>query len=285
MNKRELIGDFFSVILGSLIFSMSLNMFLLPASIVLGGMTGIATVLNILTGFPVGIAIILLNVPLVLLNAKKYGRRFLICTIIGVTATSLATDFLPIFPVSVTDPLICSVFGGITMGAAVGILLSRGFTTGGTDLIATLLKPLLPNVSGGTVIMMADLVIILGAAIVTKDFSGIFYSLICTVTAGKVTDLLLSGARRAVQAIIITEKSNAIREKIMGDMGRGVTILEGRGGYSGEEKQVLLCVVGKRELHELRSIVYAMDAAAFVIVSDAAEVTGEGFASRSAGGM
>jgi uncharacterized membrane-anchored protein YitT (DUF2179 family) len=248
-------------------------------------MTGIATVLNLYFSLPIGLTILVLNLPLMALGARRFGRRFLMRTLIGVGATSLAADTLAIFPVTVTDPLICSALGGITAGASVGILLARGYTTGGTDLVVCLLKPILPRVSAGVLLMLADGVIILGAAALLGDFTGIFYSLICTVTAGKVTDLLLSGARRAAMVYIITDRADAVRAEILSELSGGVTLRDGRGGYSGAPKQVLLCVVGKRELHRLRRIVAAQDAGAFVIVTDAAEVHGEGFAARSAAGM
>lgn len=285
MKTREFTGDCLALIGGAALFSMAMNLFLLPGGIVLGGMTGIATVLNLYFALPIGLVILVLNLPLMVLGARRFGRGFLVRTLIGVGATSLAADILHIFPVTVTDPLICSALGGITAGASVGILLARGYTTGGTDLVVCLLKPLLPRVSTGVLLMLADGVIILGAAAILGDFTGIFYSIICTVTAGKVTDLLLSGARRAAMVLVITDRADAVRGEILTELSRGVTVLDGRGGYSGAPKQVLLCVVSKPELHRLRRIVAARDPDAFVIVADAAEVLGEGFAARSAAGM
>ena len=285
MKTREFTGDCLALIGGAALFSMAMNLFLLPGGIVLGGMTGIATVLNLYFSLPIGLVILVLNLPLMALGARRFGRGFLVRTLIGVGATSLAADILHIFPVTVTDPLICSALGGITAGASVGILLARGYTTGGTDLVVCLLKPLLPRVSTGVLLMLADGVIILGAAAILGDFTGIFYSIICTVTAGKVTDLLLSGARRAAMVLVITDRADAVRGEILTELSRGVTVLDGRGGYSGAPKQVLLCVVSKPELHRLRRIVAARDPDAFVIVADAAEVLGEGFAARSAAGM
>jgi len=285
MKTREFSGDCLALLGGAALFSMAMNLFLLPGGIVLGGMTGIATVLNLYFSLPIGLVILVLNLPLMALGARRFGRGFLVRTLIGVGATSFAADWLRIFPVTVTDPLICSALGGIAAGASVGILLARGYTTGGTDLVVCLLKPMLPRVSAGVLLMLADGVIILGAAAILGDFTGIFYSIICTVTAGKVTDLLLSGARRAAQVLVITDRADAVRMEILSEMERGVTVLEGRGGFSGAPKQVLLCVVSKPELHRLRRIVAAHDPDAFVIVSDAAEVLGEGFAARSAVGM
>ena len=285
MKTREFTGDCLALVGGAALFSMAMNLFLLPGGIVLGGMTGIATVLNLYFSLPIGLVILLLNLPLMVLGARRFGRGFLVRTLIGVGVTSLAADCLRIFPVTVTDPLICSALGGITAGASVGILLARGYTTGGTDLVVCLLKPLLPRVSAGVLLMLADGAIILGAAAILGDFTGIFYSIICTVTAGKVTDLLLSGARRAAMVLVITDRADAVRGEILTELSRGVTELDGRGGYSGAPKQVLLCVVSKPELHRLRRIVAARDPDAFVIVADAAEVLGEGFAARSAAGM
>ena len=269
------------VIFGSAMFSLALNMFILPANIILGGMTGIATVLNMFFGTPVGIMIILLNIPLIAANTYFFGTGFLGRTVIGVAATSIATDILTFFPVTTTDPLICAILGGAVMGAGIGFVMTRGYTTGGTDLIACLVKLKLKGASMGTIITVADIIIIIGAAFFTKDMTGIFYSLICTWAAGKTLDFMISGSRRAGQAFIITDKPDMIVKLIFERLDRGATVLSATGAYTGEPKNVVMCVVPKKELFFLKQIVNECDSQAFVIIGDAAEVTGEGFHSHS----
>jgi len=287
--KRDSIKRFFgecaAVITGSVLFSMSLNMFLLPSKIVLGGMTGIATVLNLFFGAPVGITIIILNIPLIIANTFFFGKGFLRRTVIGVITTSLASDILTVFPITETDPLLCSILGGLSMGAAVGILIARGYTTGGTDLVACLVKLKWKGASTGTLVMMCDLVIIVGAALVTENISGLFYSVICTWISGRVLDVILSGARQAGQAFIITSKPDETVALILKRLDRGVTVLHGEGGYTGEERRVIMCAVPKRELFYLKELVAECDPGAFLVIADATEVTGKGFVSRAAGEM
>lgn len=271
------------VIIGSALFAMSMNMFVLPADIVMGGMTGIATLIHFFTKFPVGISIILLNIPLIAANAHFFGKHFLRRTIIGVVATSVFIDLLTIFPITVTDPLMCSILGGVSSGAGIGLLISRGYTTGGTDLIACLLKLKLRKMSTGTLIAVCDIVIIVGAALFMGSFDGVFYSLICTWTMGKVMDIMISGSRRAGQAFIITGKPDEIVRLIFERLDRGVTMMDVVGGYTGEVKRMMMCVVSKSEIFYLKEIVNECDPSAFVIIADASEVTGEGFVSRAAG--
>ncbi len=271
------------IVVGSVLFAMSMNMFLLPANIIMGGMTGIATVINFFTKFPVGLAIIILNIPLLIANTKVFGRHFLGRTVIGVAATSLAVDMLNIFPITVTDPLMCSIIGGACGGAGVGLMISKGYTTGGTDLAACLIKLKLRHMSTGTLVAICDVVIIVGAALAMGTFDGIFYSLICTWTMGKVMDMMISGSRRASQAFIITSKAEDMIKLIFERLDRGVTMMDVVGGYTGEVKRMIMCVVPKSEIFYLKEITMECDPAAFVIIGDASEVSGEGFAARAAG--
>jgi uncharacterized membrane-anchored protein YitT (DUF2179 family) len=280
MKKLKLgvyLYDVAAVVAGAMLFSASMNMFLLPAQIVIGGMTGIATVINLFLNVPIGIMIILLNIPLLILNTWKFGGSFLTRTLIGIVSTSLAIDFILIFPVTITDPLLCSLFGGLTMGAALGILLSRGFTTGGTDLIATLLKLRFKHISTGTLIMVSDLVIIISSAIFTKNYDGIFYAVISIYAMGKITDIILLGSQRAEMAFIISSKPAEISSAISEQLGRGMTLLDGHGGFTQQPKRVIMCVVGKRELFFLKQLISSIDQEAFVIICEAKEVLGEGF--------
>ncbi len=286
MTRKKIKNIFYEsgiVIIGSVLFAMSLNMFVLPADIVMGGMTGIATVINFFTKFPVGLAIIILNIPLLIANTRVFGGHFLRRTIIGVVATSVAVDTLKIFPITVTDPLMCSILGGVSAGAGMGLMISKGYTTGGTDLAACLLKLKLRRMSTGTLIALCDIVIIVAAALFMGSFDGIFYSLICTWTTGKVMDMMISGSRRASQAFIITGKAEETVKLIFERLDRGVTMMDVVGGYTGEVKRMIMCVVPKNELFYLKEIAVECDPTAFVIIADASEVTGEGFISKAAG--
>ncbi len=271
------------VIFGSVMFAIAMNMFILPAGIVLGGMTGISTVLNIFFKTPVGITIIILNIPLFIANAYFFGLKFLRRTLIGVVATSIATDVLTFFPITTEDPLMCAILGGAAMGVGVGFMMTRGYTTGGTDLVACLVRIKFKNISMGTIITVADVVIILGAAVISRNFTSIFYSVLCVWAAGRVLDMMISGSKRAGQSFIITEKPDEIVKLIFERLDRGVTVIDAIGGYTGEPKKVVMCVVGRGQVFLLKQLVMECDKQAFVVISPVTEVTGEGFHVHSAG--
>ena len=272
--------DAAAVIAGAVLFSASMNMFLLPAGIVVGGMTGIATIINMFFGVPVGVMIIILNIPLILLNTRYFGKKFFVRTMVGIAATSVATDFITVFPVTVTDPLLCSLLGGVTMGVSLGILLARGYTTGGTDLVACLLKRKRRKLPTGTLIMASDLVVVGVSAILLRSFDGLLYSVISIFTMGKLADLMLDGSQHAELALIISKKPEETAKRISEKLDRGATLLDGKGSYTGEEKRVVMSVVGRRELFLLKEVVSEVDPDAFVIVCQAAEVLGEGFSDK-----
>lgn len=280
---KEVIYECGIVVVGSALFAMAMNMFVLPANIVMGGVTGIATLINHFLKFPVGLAIIIINIPLLIANTHFFGKHFLRRTITGIVATSVAIDLLNMFPVTVTDPLMCSILGGASAGIGLGLLISKGYTTGGTDLAACILKLKFRKMSTGTLISFCDIVIIAGAAFFIGTFDGVFYSLICTWTMGKVTDMMISGSRRAGQAFIITSKPDEIVRLIFERLDRGVTMMDAVGGYTGEAKRMIMCVVSKSEMFYLKEIVNECDPCAFLVIADASEVTGEGFISKAAG--
>lgn len=274
---KDIIYEIGIVIIGSVLFSMAVNMFLRPGNIILGGATGISTTLNILFGSPVGIVIIIINIPLIIANTCVYGIRFLGKTIIGIITTSVAIDVLTIFPITFTDPLLCGIFGGVTMGAGTGLLFTRGYTTGGSDLVAWLMRKKYKNLSTGRLMLIIDFVVIFGSALVLKNYETIIYSIISIYVFTFVIDLVLSGTDRAKLALIFSERYEEIADDIQNQLQRGVTVLFGRGWYTRGEKNILMCVVKKQELYKIKLVIHAHDPNAFIIFTDASEVLGYGF--------
>ncbi len=279
MKQRFLLwrADAAAVAAGAFLFSMSMNLFFLPAGIVLGGATGLASVLASFFPVPIGLTILFLNIPLLIAGARRCGKRFLIRTLIGVASTSLAIDLLPVFPVTLKDPLLCAVFGGLTMGAGAGILLSRGITTGGTDLAAWLLKRRFPRLSAGLLIMLLDLGIILGAAVLTGKADGIFYSVVSVFLMGRMTDWMMAGARRSILVLVVSDRAEEMMAHLFRATGRGITLLEARGGYTGRVRPVLMCVLRRHELYDFKRCAAKVDRRAFITVTEASDVLGEGF--------
>lgn len=280
-HAGKILWDILSVLSGAVLFAMSVNLFYIPGNIVLGGATGIATLAHYFFGWRIGAVIMAVNIPLILINARLYGMRFCVRTLIGTAATSVLVDTLDIFPVTITDPLLCAVFGAIAMGAGCGIMFTRGYTTGGTDLVAWWVRYYRPHFSVGKLITAIDFMIILAAALLLRSFESIFYSVITIYLFGHVVDYILSGYAREKLIWIISDKYRQLAGAVTDRMGHGVTILHGYGWYTGEEKQVMLCAVRKNELFSLKELVRSIDSGAFMMISEATEIYGEGFGGES----
>ncbi len=279
MNKivRQLQGSVLSIIAGSLLFGASVNMFLLPMGIVTGGATGIATAVGKLWGFPVGLVIILVNLPIFALCVRSLGIGGMVYSIIGTLLTSVTTDLLTFLPVASNDPLICALFGGAVMGIGSGMLLTSGLTTGGTDLGAYLIHKKRPSLSTGRMVIFFDTAVIVLSAVALGNFAGIIYSAICTVSYSAAIDMVQDSSRRARMIFVISDKSEDIAGEISEKIDRGVTLLTGKGYFTGKEKQIIMCVTGKAQEFPLRRLVLEVDPGAFIVIGEAAEVTGKGF--------
>lgn len=263
---------------GSFLYGFAVNMFISPGNITMGGFTGISTTLNHLIGTPVGFVTLILNIPLLIIDMKTGGGRLgLFNTLFGVLGTAIATDVLSAFPYEHTDTLLCAVFGGILLGGGTGILLSKGFTTGGSDLLAHMIHRRFPFFSTGKLILVIDAIIVLSCSGVLgtgRDILFSFASLWCFATA---LDSVLDGFSASKIVIIISDKYEIIARRITKRLFRGVTIINGAGGYTGKEKKLLFCAIKRSELFALTELVRRTDKDAFVTVSDARDVLGKGF--------
>lgn len=277
-NSKHWIKEITAVLLGSLLFAIGVDMFFTPHNIVVGGATGIASVLNYLFDLPIGIIIICINIPLLFLNALQSGWKFVLRTVVGVAATSVAIDVLAtLLPIPAQSTMLSAILGGVSMGAGSGLLISRGYTTGGSDLVAWLLKPRFPKLSTGKLIMAVDVIIIALSALIMWNFEGVIYSIVSIYVFSLVLDLTVSGSTSAKAALIFSEKYEEISARVLKDLDRGTTLLHASGGYTKKERPALLCVVKPDELYRIREIVYAEDKGAFMIYLDIREVLGYGF--------
>jgi uncharacterized membrane-anchored protein YitT (DUF2179 family) len=279
--KRSVVIDSISILLGSMITALSLNMFLVPNQVAAGGVSGIATILYYTAGLPVGWTMLALNIPLFIASIKFLGGRFGIRTIVGTFALSVFTEATTKMPVMTKDPLLASVYGGIILGTGLGIVLRHRGTTGGSDLGARLINHFWSGITIGTAIMVIDFFIIAAAGFVF-DMEKAMYALFALFISSRVIDFIQEGFNYAKAAFIISDRSGEIAKSIMDEMHRGVTVLGGKGGYTGEHREMLLCVISRMEVAQMKSIVHAIDTSAFVIIYDVHEVLGEGFRYRSA---
>jgi len=263
------------VALGLLFAAVAYRMYLVPNQVVAGGFTGVGQLLNHLLGVSVGTVNIALNVPLFLISMKSMGLRFGVRSLIAMLLLSLLIDHIPL-PPATDDMLLASVYGGAISGIGFGLILRGNATTGGTDMLASLLHRIIPVLRVSYGIFMFDGLVIIASAFAFEPQAAM-YGLISTFICNVMVDLVLEGPNSAHSYFIISDNSAAIAERILGEMDRGVTALEAMGMYSHTHKQVLLCVVNRFEAMRLRRIIFSVDPKAFVIANKAHEVLGEGF--------
>ena len=269
------IKNWLLIIAGLLAAAVAYRMYLIPNQVVSGGFTGVGQLLNHLTGISVGTVNLLLNVPLFMLSMRSMGVRFGIRSVIAMVLLSLLIDRLPV-SCATNDLLLTSVYGGAISGIGFGLILRGSATTGGTDMLAALLHRLVPVIRVSYAIFLFDGMVIIASAFAFEPQAAM-YGLISAFLCNVMVDLVLEGPNSANSYFIISDKSDAIADRILHDMNRGVTALDAMGMYSRQQKQVLLCVVNRFESMRLRRIVFETDPHAFVIANKAKEVLGEGF--------
>ncbi len=250
-----------------------------PNGIAFGGVTGVAQIVNFLfPAVPVGITVIVLNVPLFLLGWKFIGGRLLVSSLYAMFLSSVLIDvFTPLYDWQPMDPILACIFGGLMMGLSLGLVFQQGATTGGTDIIARLLKLKLAWLPMGRLLMGIDLAVILAVAFTFRTLEAALYGLVALYISTIVMDGVLYGIDTAKVAYIISDRNEAIAHAIVSGLDRGVTVLPGKGGYTGNDKNVLLCAFKQREIAAIKAVVKEIDPDAFLIVCDAHEVLGEGF--------
>lgn len=263
------------ILAGLLCSSAAYNLYLIPNNIAAGGFTGIGQLVNSIINVKVGTVSILLNIPLFLLSMKSLGLRFGLRSLLAMLGLSLFIDYLPL-PAATDDLLLATVFGGVLGGVGFGLILRGSATTGGTDMLASLIHRYFPAIRVSVGIFAVDGLVILASAFVF-DQTAAMYALICAFLMNVIVDIVLEGPNSAHSYFIISDRSEEIANCLMDELERGVTALSGKGMYSGTEKQVLLCVVNRFETMQLRRIVFSIDPSAFVIANKAHEVLGEGF--------
>jgi uncharacterized membrane-anchored protein YitT (DUF2179 family) len=277
------VRDFALVLAGALLQAVGLRTFLVPANLAMGGISGISQLINHFTGWPIGLLIFIGNVPMFLLGWRYLGgRRFLVRTAVAVATYSLFTDLLlllPFFPKKgITDDVVLnSLFGAIVLGIGYGLVYRGQGTSGGADILARILNhwrgiPMTQSY------LMTDTLVILAAGFVF-GWPKALYSLIVSYVSGLVSDSTLQGGATVRTAMIVTCQAESVAGRILSETGRGVTILNGTGAYTGAARSVLYCVVSRSEVQQIKMIVHELDPKAFLVIGQAHEAIGEGFQS------
>lgn len=278
IKTKDYVWQYVLIIIGSALFAAGFQFFLYPNSIIVGGVSGIAMIINYLTDLPVGVMNIVLNIPLFIIAWRQFGTKFVIGSFVGMMLSSVFVDLMALVSYSPTDDmLLACIIGGAIKGLGMGIIYYAGATTGGTDIIAKFVRLKYPYINFGTLILLTDAIIILAFAIIFHKVEGAMYAVIAMFVVSRVIDLVLYGVDNSNVCYIISEKSEQLVNDITDSLHRGVTILEGEGAYSHQNKQVLLCVVKRTQVSDIRKIIKNVDENAFFIITDAKNVFGKGF--------
>ena len=276
-ETQKIIIEVLETLLGAFIIAIAVSLFLLPNELSSGGFAGIGTILYYLFHFPVGITIIVLNVPLFILATFKIGKRFLIKSLIGTLSLSVFIDLLDKLTPLTNDKILACLYGGILTGVGTALILRAHSSTGGSDLAGNIIKEYKPMARTGNLIMIIDSVIVILNVIFLKKVEIALYSAITIYLMGKIIDIVFEGAEFTKLVFIISDKSDKISDVIVNEVKRGVTGIDGKGMYTDKKKLVLMCAVGRRELPELKSKIKEIDPNAFLIITNSREVLGTGF--------
>lgn len=272
--------DFLGYVAGAFIYAIGLVCFLKPANIAPGGVSGITIILNyIWEWIPLGTANLIINIPLIILAWFYLGKRFTIKTLVALALSSFMTDLVvtPLFPIYAGDRLLGSVFGGVLVGVGLGLIFWRGATTGGTEIVSGLLRLKFPQVSMGKALMLVDCAVLASSMLVFKNLESGLYGIIALFVISKAIDLIVYGVDQGNMVTVVSDKNPEITKRILEELDRGVTLLSGKGGYTGQEREVLICAVRKSEFARLKSIIREEDHNAFVVTTEAGEILGQGF--------
>lgn len=275
---RKMLLDVVSIVFGCGLVAAGLVLFTIPNEIAPGGVSGLATALAFVSPVSVGTWTLMLNVPLILAAWRKLGVRPILKTILGSVTLGVGIDLLiAVLPAYTNNPLLAAVLGGVLCGAGMGLVFLRGGSTGGTDLVSLLVQRLFPNLSIGLLLMLADAAVVLFAVLVFSDIEVALYSIVTLFVTSKTIDSILQGADHAKVLYVVTVDGETMRAALESGMDCGVTMLQAIGGYTGQDKHLLMIVVRRGAFAQTLASVKRIDPAAFLFVTNAAEVHGEGF--------
>ncbi len=276
--KRRVL-DYLMITVASFIYAVAVSLFLDPNSLAPGGVTGIAIILNRLSGLETGTWVLIINVPIIILGMWKFGLHFILSTLYCTAATSFFINLLATFGVATEDRLLAALVGGALMAVGIGLVFKAGATTGGTDIIVKLLRLRFPHLKTGSLFLITDAIIVTSSAFVFKDLDVALYAGLVVFINSVLLDVVLYGRDGAKLIFIISDAHASITKRLLEELDIGVTYISGTGAYSGKEKSVIMCVMKKQISAQAEVIVREEDPAAFMIVTSATEIFGEGYKS------
>jgi len=282
MKKTKFFLDILIITLGAGVYALGVTALLRPHNIVPGGVTGLSILLcDLFPILPLGLTILTFNVPLFILAWKFLGHRFLWLTAYGTAISSVLVDLAGRWvPPMDTEPLLAGIFGGLLNGFGLGLVFTRGATTGGSDIVVRLLKRFFPNTQLGKLILGFDGFVVAFSGLVFRSVNSMLFAALSLYIGTRALDAILYGLKIERVAYIVSEKAGEVAKAIGTEMQRGATLLHGEGAFSGQGKKIILCAVKRQQLAHLKTLIQERDPGAFLIVSEANEVFGQGF-SRS----
>lgn len=277
--RQKLLFDIFFDVAGSVLYAVGIYCFFESASIAPGGVSGLAIMAKYLANVPVGLFSLLANIPLLLIASKKISKRFVLNSIKSLLIGSIIIDVIvtPYFPAYFGDRMLASIFGGVFSGLGMAIILMRGSSTGGTDILSLLIEQKFPHIQIGTAIMIVDFIVLGISILVFKNLESGLFGLVAIFCQARVIDIIIYGINKGRQILIISEKNREIADRIISEVKRGATFIGGKGAYEEKEREILLCVVRRAEYYLVKRIVHEIDHNAFMIASEATQILGEGF--------
>lgn len=277
MKKLEDLFKYFLAIIGGALVGIGESWILIPLKLTTGGFNGIGMLVFYTFGIPVSLVSLILNIPLFLVATKMLGIKYSLRTFMSMISLSLMLSVAANWTPLTNDMILASVFGGIIIGIGIALAIKGDSTTGGTDLLAKLIQYKHKYLNLGEVIFLIDGIIIAIAAVTFESIEVALYSGISVFVMTKIVDFILDGGRYAKVMFIISEKTDEISKFIMNDIKRGVTLLNGKGAYSGNDKTIIFCIANKREVPKIKDKIKEIDANSFVIVTTVSEAIGQGF--------
>ena len=277
----SLLKDLIMYILGSVLFAIAIDMFTSPNNIAPGGVTGLATIVYYLFDLPIGATMLVMNIPIFVISGFIIGWDYVIRSLVCLGISSLTVDLMgPIIPEYSGEPILAAVFGGVGMGVGLALIFMRGGSTGGTDIVARIVQKFFPHMTTGNLILAIDAMVVTFAGFICGLESALV-SIITVFVSSVAIDKVLYGLDNGKLMYIITSSVEEVNAAINEKLDRGTTLLSARGGYSGKERDVIMCAIRRNEAYKIRELVRSVDKNAFIIVSDASEILGEGFRSIS----
>ena len=277
MKRRVL--DYIQITLAALLYSIAVSLFLDPNALAPGGVTGIAIILNRLTGLETGTLVLAINIPIIAVGTWKFGLRFILSTMYCTVLTSGFINLLAPFGAATGDPFLAALVGGALMAVGIGLVFKAGATTGGTDIIIKLLRLKFPYLKTGRLFLITDALIVTASALLFRNLDVALYAGLVVFINSVLLDVVLYGRDGAKLIFIISDRHEAITRRLLEDLDNGVTYISGFGAYSGKEKKVIMCVMKKQISPQAETIVREEDPGAFMIVTGATEIFGEGYKS------